>query len=219
MQTDLKASRHVYPVFSALSDSQLAVSARNGDNPALEFLLDKYRNFVKAKARSYFLIGADREDLIQEGMIGLFKAIRDYREDKQSSFRVFAELCITRQMITAIKMATRQKHVPLNSYISLNRSAFFEGESERTLAETLSGCEIADPMELVISGEEVKTIQSGFKEILSEFEAAVLNLYMEGKTYQQIAQELNRHVKSVDNALQRIKRKVGMFLEQKSMKG
>ncbi len=219
MQTDLKASRRYYPVLTALSDSQLAASARNGDNPALEFLLDKYRNFVKAKARSYFLIGADREDLIQEGMIGLFKAIRDYREDKQSSFRVFAELCITRQMITAIKMATRQKHVPLNSYVSLNRSAFFEGESERTLLETLSGCEIADPVELVISGEEAKTIRSGFKEILSEFEADVLNLYMEGKTYQQIAEELNRHVKSVDNALQRIKRKVGTFLERKSIGG
>ncbi|MCL5292189.1 MAG: RNA polymerase sporulation sigma factor SigH [Actinobacteria bacterium] len=202
-----------------MSDPQLVISARAGDNLALEFLLEKYKNFVKVKARSYFLIGADREDLVQEGMIGLYKAIRDYREDKQSSFRVFAELCITRQMITAIKTATRQKHIPLNSYISLSRSIFAEGESERTLVDILAGCEIADPMELVISGEEAKTIRSSFGQILSDFEADVLRLYIDAKSYQEIAEELKRHVKSVDNALQRVKRKIDVYLKRKSTQG
>lgn len=215
MHTEAKVGHQTVSTLASLSDSQLVLSARNKDNQALEYLLDKYRNFVRAKTRSYFLIGADREDLVQEGMIGLYKAIRDYREDKQSSFRVFAELCITRQMITAIKTATRQKHIPLNSYISLNRSIFSEGDSERTLCDTLAGCEVADPMELIISGEEVKTIRSSFTEILSFFEADVLRLYIDGKSYQEIARELKRHVKSVDNALQRVKRKIDVFLRSK----
>ncbi|MCL4498827.1 MAG: RNA polymerase sporulation sigma factor SigH [Chloroflexi bacterium] len=215
MHTEAKVGHQTVSTLASLSDSQLVLSARNKDNQALEYLLDKYRNFVRAKTRSYFLIGADREDLVQEGMIGLYKDIRDYREDKQSSFRVFAELCITRQMITAIKTATRQKHIPLNSYISLNRSIFSEGDSERTLCDTLAGCEVADPMELIISGEEVKTIRSSFTEILSFFEADVLRLYIDGKSYQEIARELKRHVKSVDNALQRVKRKIDVFLRSK----
>lgn len=202
--------------FIGLPDDQLILTARNGDDSALEYLLDKYKNFVRIKARSYFLIGADREDLIQEGMIGLYKAIRDFRNDKQASFRAFAELCITRQMITAIKTATRQKHIPLNSYISLNKPVYYEEDSDRTLVDMLSGTEITDPVELVISGEEVKNIHSSFGEILSELEAQVLKLYIDGKSYQEIAEELNRHVKSIDNALQRVKRKVELHLKRKS---
>ncbi len=204
-------------VFQGLDDHELVISAREGNDSALEFLLDKYKNFVRIKARSYFLIGADKEDLIQEGMIGLYKAIRDFRPDKQSSFRAFAELCITRQMITAIKTATRQKHIPLNSYISLNKPMYYENESDRTLVETLSGSEVTDPVELVISGEELKSIRSSFGEILSGLEAEVLRLYIDGKSYQEIAEELDRHVKSIDNALQRVKRKVELHLRRKIM--
>ncbi|MEW6189133.1 MAG: RNA polymerase sporulation sigma factor SigH [Actinomycetota bacterium] len=204
-------------VFQGLDDHKLVASAREGNDSALEFLLDKYKNFVRIKARSYFLIGADKEDLIQEGMIGLYKAIRDFRSDKESSFRAFAELCITRQMITAIKTATRQKHIPLNSYISLNKPMYYEDESDRTLVETLSGSEVTDPVELVISGEELKSIRSSFGEILSDLEAEVLRLYIDGKSYQEIAEELNRHVKSIDNALQRVKRKVELHLRRKIM--
>ncbi|MDI6689311.1 MAG: RNA polymerase sporulation sigma factor SigH [Actinomycetota bacterium] len=204
-------------VFQGLDDYELVISAREGNDSALEFLLDKYKNFVRIKARSYFLIGADKEDLIQEGMIGLYKAIRDFRPDKQFSFRAFAELCITRQMITAIKTATRQKHIPLNSYISLNKPMYYEDESDRTLVETLSGSEVTDPVELVISGEELKSIRSSFGEILSGLEAEVLRLYIDGKSYQEIAEELDRHVKSIDNALQRVKRKVELHLRRKIM--
>ncbi|MDI6716267.1 MAG: RNA polymerase sporulation sigma factor SigH [Actinomycetota bacterium] len=198
-----------------LSDSELVFAARDGDDAALEFLLDKYKNFVRVKARAYFLIGADWDDLVQEGMIGLYKAIRDYQEGKQSSFKAFAELCITRQIITAIKTATRQKHVPLNSYISLNRPIFFEEESDRLLMDFLSGKEIADPVDLVISGEEMQSMRTSFGEILSDLEAQVLTLYIDGKSYQEIADELKRHVKSIDNALQRVKRKIELHLRSR----
>lgn len=201
--------------FESLSDDHSAVIAQEGEIAALQHLLQKYKNFVRIKARSYFLIGADREDLIQEGMIGLYKAIRDFRGDRQASFRAFAELCITRQMITAIKTATRQKHIPLNSYISLNKPVYYEEDSDRTLVDTLAGPKIADPVELVISGEEFRSIRSSFGEILSELEAQVLRLYIDGKSYQEIAGELNRHVKSIDNALQRVKRKIELHLKCK----
>lgn len=191
-----------------LSDHQLILSSRQGSDEAQEHLLDRYKNFVKIKARSYFLIGADKEDLIQEGMIGLYKAIRDFRVDKQASFRAFAELCVTRQMITAIKTATRQKHIPLNTYVSLNKPVFFEDDSDRTLVDMLGAGTISDPIELVISGEEATNMRMSFAEILSELEAQVLRLYIDGKSYQEIAKELKRHVKSVDNALQRVKRKI-----------
>ncbi|MFY9113798.1 MAG: RNA polymerase sporulation sigma factor SigH [Dethiobacteria bacterium] len=195
-----------------MSDEDVAMQAKDGNDIALEFLLNKYRNFVKAKARSYFLIGADREDIIQEGMIGLYKAIRDFKEDKLSSFRAFAELCITRQIITAIKTATRQKHIPLNSYISLNKPIYDE-DSDRTLLDILSGTKITDPEELMINREEYNDIEFKMGEILSELELKVLTLYLEGKSYHEIAFDLDRHVKSVDNALQRVKRKLERYLE------
>ncbi len=186
----------------------------NDDELALEYLINKYRNFVRAKARSYFLIGADREDIIQEGMIGFYKAIRDFRNDKLSSFRAFAELCVTRQIITAIKTATRQKHIPLNSYISLNKPIYDE-DSDRTLMDVLSGGKISDPEELVISREEFADIEKKMEEILSDLEWRVLMSYLDGKSYQEIAADLGRHVKSIDNALQRVKRKLEKYMENR----
>lgn len=200
------------PEYGFKTDEEIAAEAKDGDALALEHLINKYKNFVKAKARSYFLIGADREDIIQEGMIGLYKAIRDFRGDKLSSFRAFAELCITRQIITAIKTATRQKHIPLNSYVSLNKPIYDE-ESDRTLLDILSGTKITDPEELMINREEYNDIEFKMGEILSELELKVLTLYLEGKSYQEIAVELTRHVKSIDNALQRVKRKLERYLE------
>jgi len=200
--------------FDELGDEEVVAFARDGDNLALEYLIHKYKNFVRAKARSYFLIGADREDIIQEGMIGLYKAIRDFRADKLASFRAFAELCITRQIITAIKTATRQKHIPLNSYVSLNKP-LYDDESDRTLEDVLSGNKVSDPEELVISREEFLDIESKMSEFLSELEWSVLMLYLEGKSYQEIAEQLSRHVKSIDNALQRVKRKLERYLEKR----
>jgi len=198
--------------WSMLGDEEIAKAACAGNCEATEFLINKYKNFVRAKARSYFLIGADREDIIQEGMIGLYKSIRDFREDKLSSFKAFAELCVTRQIITAIKTATRQKHIPLNSYISLNKPIFDE-DSDRTLMDVISGAKVTDPEELMISREEYGDIEKKMGEILSSLERKVLMLYLEGKSYQEIAAELQRHVKSIDNALQRVKRKLERYLE------
>jgi len=195
------------------SEEEIVEMARLGDLTAQEYLIRKYKNFVRAKARSYFLIGADREDIIQEGMIGLFKAIRDYKPDKTSSFKTFAELCITRQIITAIKTATRQKHIPLNSYVSLNKPVYDE-ESERTLMDVLIGKKGTNPEDLFISKEEVNSIETQIGKVLSKFEWKVLSLYLEGKSYQEIAVELERHVKSIDNALQRIKRKLEKSLKR-----
>jgi RNA polymerase sporulation-specific sigma factor len=209
---ELKYSCQSDPDLEFRSDEEIVMEAKGGDIIALEFLINKYKNFVKAKARSYFLIGADREDIIQEGMIGLYKAIRDFRDDKLSSFRAFAELCITRQIITAIKTATRQKHIPLNSYVSLNKPIYDE-DSDRTLLDILSGTKITDPEELMINREEYKDIEFKMGEILSELEWKVLTLYLEGKSYQEIAVDLQRHVKSIDNALQRVKRKLERYLE------
>ncbi|MTI48354.1 MAG: RNA polymerase sporulation sigma factor SigH [Firmicutes bacterium] len=202
--------------YELMEDEEIIKDAKNGEPRALEYLIKKYKNFVRAKARSYFLIGADKEDIIQEGMIGLYKAIRDYREDKLSSFRAFAELCITRQIITAIKTATRQKHIPLNSYVSLNKPIYDE-ESDRTLLDILSGVKITDPEELIISREELNHIESKIGEILSDLEWEVLMSYLQGKSYQEIAVDLDRHVKSIDNALQRVKRKLERYLELKEL--
>lgn len=206
--------RNLFVRFEELADEDVVASAKDGDEVALEYLIHKYKNFVRAKARSYFLIGADREDIIQEGMIGLYKAIRDFRSDKLASFRAFAELCITRQIITAIKTATRQKHIPLNSYVSLNRPIYDE-ESDRTLMDIIPGGKVTDPEELVISREEFSDIESKMSEFLSELEWNVLMYYLEGKSYQEIAEHLNRHVKSIDNALQRVKRKLERYLEKR----
>ncbi|MBS4536864.1 RNA polymerase sporulation sigma factor SigH [Clostridium sp. D2Q-11] len=197
-----------------MEDEEIVKKAKDGDAQALEYLIKKYKNFVRAKARSYFLIGADKEDIIQEGMIGLYKAVRDFREDKLASFRAFAELCITRQIITAIKTATRQKHIPLNSYVSLNKPIYDE-DSDRTLMDVLSGAKITDPEELIISREELNRMEAKIGEILSDLEWEVLMSYLQGKSYQEIAVDLERHVKSIDNALQRVKRKLERSLELK----
>ncbi|WP_416199185.1 RNA polymerase sporulation sigma factor SigH [Sporanaerobacter sp.] len=200
--------------YDSIDDEDIVEKAKDGDPQALEYLITKYKNFVRAKARSYFLIGADKEDIIQEGMIGLYKAIRDYNKDKLTSFKAFAELCITRQIITAIKTATRQKHIPLNSYVSLNKPIYDE-ESDRTLLDVISGVKITDPEELIISQEELMSMECKIGEILSDLELEVLMAYLEGKSYQEIAVELDRHVKSIDNALQRVKRKLERYLELK----
>jgi len=189
-----------------VSDENLIELARTGEKGAIEILLARYRHYARAKARSYFLAGADKEDIVQEGMIGLFKAIRDFRIEKNTAFRAFAELCITRQIITAIKTATRQKHIPLNSYVSLTKPAG-EGD-DRSLEESLVSREVVDPAELVISAEEAAGLRTSMGQVLSDLETEVLHLYMDGKSYQQIADMLGRHVKSIDNALQRIKRKL-----------
>jgi RNA polymerase sporulation-specific sigma factor len=205
-----------YLLFDDMTDEEVVCEAVNGDHEALEYLINKYKNFVKSKARSYFLIGADREDIIQEGMIGLYKAVRDFNPDKLSSFRAFAELCITRQIITAIKTATRQKHIPLNSYVSLNKPLYDE-DSDRTLLDILSGVKISDPEELIISREEFEDIEGKMGEILSKLEWQVLMAYLGGKSYQEIAKDLKRHVKSIDNALQRVKRKLEKYLEVREL--
>lgn len=196
-----------------LSDEKIVEMSHAGDAGAEEYLLDKYKNFVRSKARSYFLVGADHEDIVQEGMIGLYKAIRDFRPDKLSSFRAFAELCITRQIITAIKTATRQKHIPLNNYVSLNKPLYDE-ESDRTLLDIIIEGRISDPEELVINMENVGNIRTKISEVLSGLEQEVLYAYLDGKSYQEIAESLGRHVKSIDNALQRVKRKLEKYLEE-----
>jgi RNA polymerase sporulation-specific sigma factor len=200
--------------YDEMVDEDIVQQARDGDIEALEYLINKYRNFVRAKARSYFLIGADREDIIQEGMIGLYKAVRDFRSDKLSSFRAFAELCVTRQIITAIKTATRQKHIPLNSYVSLNKP-LYEEDSDRTLMDILSGIKVTDPEDLIIDREEFGDIEEKMGELLSDLEWKVLMFYLDGRSYQEIAGDLNRHVKSIDNALQRVKRKLERYLESR----
>ena len=200
-----------------LTDEELVSLAKDGDTMALEYLISKYKNFVRSKARTYFLIGADREDIIQEGMIGLYKAIRDYRYDRQASFRAFAEICVTRQIITAIKTATRQKHMPLNSYVSLNKPVY-EEESERTLSDVLTQGKAGNPEELFIDQEDYLDIESTMQRILSPLEQEVVNLYLEGKSYVEIAQHLDRQVKSVDNALQRVKRKLEQYLEGRNVR-
>lgn len=197
-----------------MEDEKIVELVHGGDSEALDFLIHKYRQFVRAKARSYFLIGADREDIVQEGMIGLFKAVRDFKDDKLASFKAFAELCITRQIITAIKTATRQKHIPLNSYVSLDKPVFDE-DSDRTLMDMLTGSKALDPEELIINQEEVDHIEVKMSELLSDLERKVLALYLDGQSYQEISEELNRHVKSIDNALQRVKRKLERYLESR----
>ena len=192
----------------------IVLKASKGDKIALEYIIKKYRNFVKSKAKSYFLIGADKEDIIQEGMIGLYKAIRDFDATKTNSFKGFADICITRQIITAIKTATRQKHIPLNSYVSLNKPVYDE-ESERTLLDIIATSIVTDPEELIISKEELKHIESKMNELLSDLELQVVEYYLNGKSYQYIADKLNRDVKSIDNALQRVKRKLEKHLENR----
>lgn len=208
LQTNLILDRSID--YESMSDEDLVIEIRLGDQDALDFLINKYKNFVRAKARSYFLIGADHEDIVQEGMIGLYKAIRDFRGEKLASFKAFAELCITRQIITAIKTATRQKHIPLNSYVSLDKPS--HDDSDRTLYDTLTGGRL-NPEEIYINQEEYNDIEDKISQILSDLERKVLMLYLDGRSYQEIAADLNRHVKSIDNALQRVKRKLEKYLE------
>lgn len=200
--------------FKEKLDEEVVMEAKTGNNKAQEYLISKYENFVKAKAKSYFLIGADKEDIYQEGMIGLYKAIRDFNPEKSTSFKAFAEICVTRQIITAIKTATRQKHIPLNTYVSLNKP-IYEEESERTLLDVLSGLRISDPEELMISKEQIRFIEETISEVLSGLERKVLTSYLDGKSYQEIACDLERHSKSIDNALQRVKRKLEKCLKVK----
>jgi RNA polymerase sporulation-specific sigma factor len=198
-------------------DDELVRLAKSGDDVALAELLTKYRSFARVKARSYFLVGADREDIVQEGMIGLYKAIRDFNPDMLTSFRAFAELCVTRQIITAIKTATRQKHGPLNSYVSFNRPVVSDEDGDRVLGDVIPTVAITDPADLVISSDRIRALQRHFDDVLSDLEAEVLRLYVEGKSYQEIAESLNRHVKSIDNALQRIKRKLDGHLRARDL--
>jgi RNA polymerase sporulation-specific sigma factor len=197
----------LYIEFKNKLDEEVVDEAKKGNSRAQEYLISKYENFVKAKSKSYFLIGADKEDIYQEGMIGLYKAIRDFKADRLTSFKAFAELCITRQIITAIKTATRQKHIPLNTYISLNKP-IYEEESDRTLIDVLSELKITDPEELIIGKEQIKHIEGEMAKVLSDLEMEVLQSYLDGKSYQEIACDLDRQAKSIDNALQRVKRKL-----------
>ena len=198
----------MYEKFENMTDEELVRLAQEGDNDALEYLLNKYKNFVRSKARSYFLIGADHEDIVQEGMIGLYKAIRDFRPDKLSSFRAFAELCITRQIITAIKSATRKKHIPLNTYVSLSRPVYEDGDGERTLIDVLETTRISDPEEALIGRESYEAVARDIENALSKLEREALSLYLQGLSYQQIAAAMGRSTKCVDNAIQRVKKKL-----------
>ncbi|HOA79707.1 MAG TPA: RNA polymerase sporulation sigma factor SigH [Defluviitaleaceae bacterium] len=214
MRLNLKKTSTILS-YDEMEDEAIVDLIRDGDNDAMDYLINKYKNYVRAKARTYFLIGADREDIIQEGMIGLYKAIRDYEEEKISSFRAFAELCITRQIITAIKAATRQKHIPLNSYVSLHKPVFNDGSERTTLMDVIIGGKIANPEELLIGQENLEFIEQRMGEILSNLECQVLSLYLQGKAYYEIAEEMNRDIKSIDNALQRVKKKLEKFLKNK----
>ena len=199
-------------VFEELMDSELIELAGNGDSKAIDFVMAKYANLVRSKARPYFLIGGDKEDLIQEGMIGLFKAIRDYDLSKEASFKVFAEMCIMRQIISAIKAAGRQKHIPLNSSISLNKPVVtFDEENEKTLYDILIDTRI-NPEELFIAQDRFSRIENHIYKILTQLEKDVLDLYLEGKTYHEIGESLGCTKKAIDNALQRVKKKVEKYV-------
>jgi RNA polymerase sporulation-specific sigma factor len=192
-----------------LEDLQLVLRARNGDSSALDVLIRRYTGFVRLKASSYFLAGGDSEDLIQEGLIGLYKAVRDFRSDKETSFRSFAELCVTRQIITAIKTATRYKHAPLNTYVSFSHTpAGQDGESECTLGDALPGPTVDEPSVCVISTEELQSLVFTLGTGLSKLESDALRLYLEGSSYEEMAEQLGCDTKTIDNALQRVKRKV-----------
>jgi RNA polymerase sporulation-specific sigma factor len=207
-QTAQKAQRE-------LEDLQLVLRARNGDGTALDALMRRYAGFVRLKASSYFLAGGDSDDLIQEGMIGLYKAMRDFRTDKETSFRSFAELCVTRQIITAIKTATRFKHSPLNTYVSFSHTpAGQESEGECTLGDALPGPGVQEPSVCVISTEELQSLVFALGSGLSKLESDALRLYLEGSSYEDMAEELGCDTKTIDNALQRVKRKV--LMHQKS---
>lgn len=193
--------------YDALSDEALVELSATGDKYATEYLLSRYKNTVRSKARMYFLVGADRDDIVQEGMIGLFKAIRDFDNTKQASFKSFAELCVRRQIITAIKTATRKKHIPLNSYISLSKPVF-DDENEGFFSDVLSELEEYSPEDMFIKKENAEDVGKKIEKTLSKLEKEVLEMYLDGKSYQEIAKVMGRPPKSIDNALQRIKKKL-----------
>ena len=195
-----------------VDDGFLIALAKQGDRTAYDRLVRRYHGFVRLKASSYFLAGGDSDDLIQEGLVGLYKAIRDYRTDRESSFRNFAELCITRQIITAVKTATRNKHTPLNQYVSFSSTPTASGEDVPTLDQTIAGPSVNDPVNRVISSEELRSLVGCLSTALSELESRVLSLYLDGCSYEQVGERLGCDTKTVDNALQRVKRKVGTHL-------
>lgn len=194
-------------IYSDMEDEDVLVRVQSGCKQGMEYLIEKYKPLVRAKTRTYFMVGADREDIVQEGMIGLFKAVRDYKSEKRIPFKVFADICITRQIITAVKTATRQKHIPLNSYVSLNKKIFDE-DSEKALIEVIPEDSISNPESLFINKEDYNLIENKIIEQLSPFEMEVLSKYISGIAYQDIARQLDKPVKSVDNALQRLKKKI-----------
>ncbi|HEU5061667.1 MAG TPA: RNA polymerase sporulation sigma factor SigH [Solirubrobacterales bacterium] len=203
-----------------VEDGYLIALAKQGNAAAYDRLVRRYYGFVRLKASSYFLAGGDADDLIQEGLVGLYKAVRDYRTDRESSFRNFAELCITRQIITAVKTATRNKHTPLNQYVSFSQTPAAAGDSETTLDEILPGPSVHDPVNQVIASEELESLVSclsGVSGVLSELESRVLSLYLDGHSYELIAERLECDTKTVDNALQRVKRKVGAHLSSREV--
>jgi RNA polymerase sporulation-specific sigma factor len=199
-------------------DEQLVAFAKRGVPGATDHMIRRYYGFVRLKASSYFLIGGEAEDLIQEGLVGLYKAIRDYRSDRESSFRNFAELCITRQIITAVKTATRNKHTPLNSYVSFSQTPAAAGDDgEPTMADVLPGSPVHDPVNQVISTEEIQSLVACITSVLSELESRVLSLYLDGRPYEEIGERIGCDTKTVDNALQRVKRKVGLHLDSRAV--
>jgi RNA polymerase sporulation-specific sigma factor len=200
-----------------VDDAFLIALAKQGDRVAYDRLVKRYHGFVRLKASSYFLAGGDADDLIQEGMVGLYKAIRDFRSDRESSFRNFAELCITRQIITAVKTATRNKHTPLNQYVSFSSSATASAEGEPTLDEVIPGSPVHDPVNQVISSEELRALVACISTALSELESRVLALYLDGYSYEEVGRRIGCDCKTVDNALQRVKRKVGAHLQARAV--
>ena len=200
-----------------LDDGYLVALAKRGSADAYDRIVRRYRGFVRLKASAYFLLGGDSDDLIQEGLLGLFKAVRDFRTDRESSFRNFAELCITRQIITAVKTATRNKHTPLNGYVSFSATPAGSSESEPTLDEVLPGSTTWDPVNQVISSEELRSLVACLSTVLSELESRVLSLYLDGYSYTTIGDKLGCDCKTVDNALQRVKRKVGAHLQSRAV--
>jgi RNA polymerase sporulation-specific sigma factor len=201
-----------------LDDHYLVAQAKQGKPDAYDSIVRRYRGFVRLKASSYFLLGGESDDLIQEGLLGLYKAVRDYRTDRESSFRNFAELCITRQIITAVKTATRNKHTPLNQYVSFSQSPAAAGDSDSTLDEVLPGPSASDPVNQVIAIEELESLVSCLSSVLSDLESRVLSLYLDGYSYEVIAERLDCDTKTVDNALQRVKRKVGTHLASREVR-
>ena len=201
-----------------LDDHFLVALAKEGRTEAYDAIVRRYRGFVRLKASSYFLLGGESDDLIQEGLLGLYKAVRDYRTDRESSFRNFAELCITRQIITAVKTATRNKHTPLNQYVSFSQTPAAAAESDTTLDEVLPGPTVFDPVNQVIASEELASLVSCLSSVLSELESRVLSLYLDGDSYELIAERLECDTKTVDNALQRVKRKVGLHITSREVR-